>query len=237
MFGEIQSDMKILEMTGEERPREKLLHKGARALSDGELLAILLRTGSGKENALDVARRMLAANNGSLDALSRMSCAGMSSFKGVGKAKAATVLAAVELGRRFMAIRPFVRKSIHSSRAAFDVLIPGMKGISREECRALFLNNANYVVGQELVTVGGLDSTVFDTRRIIKSALDNGASGIILAHNHPSGNPSPSKADIKNTQLLREAASSFGIALVDHIVVCDDCYFSFAEDKVSYLTE
>ena len=229
--------MKILEMSGGERPREKLLLRGADALSDGELLAILLRTGTGNENAVDMARRVLAESGGDFNALSRLSCAALSSFKGVGKAKAATVLAAMEIGRRFMAFGRSSRQAVSSPKAAFEAVIPRMKGKGNEECRVLFLNNANYVVGQELVTVGGLDSTVFDTRRIIKSALDNGASGIILAHNHPSGNPSPSKADIKNTQLLREAASSFGIALVDHIVVCDDCYFSFAEDKVSYLTE
>lgn len=225
--------MKIKELTEGERPRERLERYGPGSLSSGELLAILLRTGTKDENVVSLAQRLLAAAGGSLVELSRMSLQKLRGLKGFGGMKAAPVLAALELGRRFMAEQMGVdRRTIVSARQIFDMMIPHLKGLGTEECWVILLNSANYVISRSRVSAGGLSSTIIDCRLVVSLALDARAASLILVHNHPSGNPRPGREDIAQTARLKEALQPFGIAMIDHVVICDDCCYSFADDDV-----
>lgn len=227
--------MKIKELNKEERPRERLLAKGPGALSNAELLAILLRTGNGMANALDLAFELISAA-GSLTGLSSMSIDKMKDIPGIGKDKAATVTAAIELGRRFTAEAPAARKvPVTKPEQIYALLIPEMKGLDHEECWIVYLNRSNYVIAAEKVSSGGLASTSMDTSTILRKALEKKAAGLILSHNHPSGNPYPGAADLKETERLKNAASTFGISLMDHVVISDDCYYSFADEQITYV--
>lgn len=223
--------MKIKDMCEGERPREKMLARGAGALSDGELLAVLLRGGTPDVNVLDIARELLKLADSRLSRLSDMPPEKISAIRGIGPCKAASLIAAFELGRRFYREESLaVRKPVTNSEMVFRMMLPDLKGLGHEECWVLFMNNHNYVISREKITSGGQDSTVIDVRQIVRKAIEKGASGIILVHNHPTGNPQPSAADIKNTAALKKAAASCSISLIDHVVVSDDCYFSFSEN-------
>lgn len=225
--------MKIAEMKPEERPREKMLEKGARAMDNSELLAILLRTGSGSKNALETARDLLASAGNSLPLLADLSIEKMREIRGIGADKAVTVAAAMELGKRFVYERNAGKRvSVTNARQIFDIMFPVMKGLSHEECWIFFLNRANYIIGKELLSTGGMTATVLDVRIIIRKAIERKAHGIILVHNHPSGNPMPGTCDITQTRNLKKAAETFEISLVDHIVIADDRYYSFADEEV-----
>lgn len=207
-----------------------MMEKGASSLSDGELLAILLRTGSREENVVDMARRLLQRSGGSLTSLYSRSREELQEIPGIGADKACSVLAAAELGRRFMLEYSMPEKrTVVSSRMVYDVMLPMLKGLDHEECWVMFLNKSWYMIGYERVTTGAGDSTSFDIRRIVKRALDCKAFALAIVHNHPSGNPRPSTPDIRITDNLRKALSGFGISLLDHVIVCDDCYYSFEE--------
>ena len=232
--------MKILELCESERPREKMLSRGPGALGNAELLAIILRTGTrtgsksspSVESAIDVANNLLRKAGGSLQELSRMSTAQLSTVPGVKGIKALSVMAALELGRRFMAeASPVSKRPLTCSRMVYDIMIPRLKGLSHEECWVMTLNAAHYVTGTVQMSKGGGTSTIIDVRGILKTALDERATAIILIHNHPSGNPRPGKADVSETEALRKAAESVSIPMLDHVIVCDDCYFSFAEER------
>lgn len=224
----------MLEMCEAERPREKLLSKGASALGNGELLAVILRGGTHGESALDLAQRLLSMADGRLSALAGMSVEKMSRLSGIGPCKAAEVTAAIELGRRFFMEAPAaVHRPLVTGRMVYDLMIPLLKGLDHEECWAVLLNDHNYETGKLKVTSGGGSSTVLDVRQISRMVLERGASGIFLVHNHPTGNPTPSKADIMQTDALHKALSSVGISLVDHVVVSDGSFFSFAEDRMT----
>lgn len=228
-------DMKMVDMGPSERPREKLMEKGPDALSDGELLSIILRVGRAGENVADMSRRLLAGAGNTLTGLFSMSMERMCEIKGMGPCKTASVQAALELGRRFAAEGTgIVKRPITTSEMVYDMMRPVLKGLRREECWAVYLNHSNYVLEKCRITVGADDQTTMDIRQIVRKALDKTASSIILAHNHPSGNPNPSEADIKFTGQLHDALSSFGLALLDHIIVSDDCYFSFSDDMMHY---
>jgi len=227
-----QDTMKIHELPLDDRPREKLLAKGAAALSNSELLAILLRSGTRYANVIDIARLLLMEADGSLATLSGMSVERMVRLSGIGKEKAATIAATFELGRRFMAEKDdFDHKSINEPDMAYRMLIPKMKGLTHEECWALFLNRSNYVIGTERLSSGGLTSTTMDIPAVVRMAIEKNATGVILSHNHPSGNPRPGKDDILRTEMLRKALNSMDISLLDHIVVCDNRYFSFSKEE------
>lgn len=233
--------MKILEIPVCERPRERLMTAGPQALSITELLAVLLRTGSGGKNgesALETAAGLLSECGGDLLALSEMTPDALRKRKGIGFAKAATLLAAFELGRRFHESGARFESSgrLTSARQAYSAIVSRLKGKSTEECWAMFLGRKGKLIKKEKVTTGDGDSTIMDTNRILKTAIECGARSLIVAHNHPSGDPHPSGADIKNTRLLHDAASSLGVCLLDHIIVCDNGYYSFSEDK-SYFIE
>ena len=225
--------MKISEMCEAERPREKMLSRGAASLSTGELLAVLLRSGTAGRSALELAQTLLKAADGSIVTLSEMSRREICSIPGIKAGKATSVIAALELGRRFLEEKStVVKKPVVHSRMIFEMMLPRLKGIRHEECWVLLLNNANYVLAREKTAVGGGNSTTIDIPRILRLALDNNASGLILVHNHPSGSPRPSNADILYTENLKKAATPFGISLLDHVVVCDDCFYSFADDML-----
>jgi len=218
----------------EERPREKLIAKGARSLSSGELLAVLLRTGHGGKNALEAAQELLGTAEGRLQLLGAMSVERLCRVGGVGPDKAATVVAAFELGRRWAAERTDLAKvPIRSAALAHAVMSPRLRGLDHEEFWVMFLNRANYVIGQELISIGTMTSTSVDTARILKRLLEKNATGVIMFHNHPSGNPRPGTNDIEATIAVKEALETMDRHLLDHIIVADGCYYSFEEGEVS----
>ena len=227
--------MKMMDMGEAERPREKLTVSGAGALSNGELLAVILRSGSAGENVTDLSRRLLSSAGNTLSGLFAMSPDRMMELKGLGSCKVASIQAALELGRRFAAEGSgFEHKPVTTARKVYDLMRPFFKGLLREECWAVFLNNSNYVLDKRRITVGAENQTTIDIRQILRLALDKRASSVILTHNHPSGNPNPSNADIKITDMLHDAAEALGIALLDHVIICDDCFFSFSDDRMTY---
>lgn len=224
--------MKLKELNIEERPRERLIAKGSSALGNAELLAILLRTGSGNKNVLEMSHELLAAA-GSLTELSAMSIDKMQAIGGIGKNKAATVTAAFELGRRFAAEGSLPHCSaITNASQIFSIMFPVLKGIDHEECWILYLNRANHILYKEKVSIGGLSSTTIDTNSILRKAIEKKADGIILVHNHPSGNPQPGKADVVETERLKKAAETFSISMLDHVIISDSGYYSFADQMI-----
>lgn len=225
--------MKIKEINEEERPRERLLAKGASALCSAELLAILIRTGSGKRNAIELAYEIIASA-GSITGLSSMSTDRLTAIPGIGKEKAAVISAAIELGRRFSAETAIAPEaSITSPEQVYTLMLPLLKGIDHEECWVLYLNRANRIIFREKIFTGGLNSTTIDTNTILRKAIEKKADGLILVHNHPSGNPHPGEADIRETARLKKAADTFRISLMDHVIVSDGCFYSFSDEQMS----
>ncbi len=210
-----------------------MLEKGAAALSDAELIAILLRTGTGKKNVVDVSRELLRSGDGRLNGVASMPLEKLCSISGIGPSKAVTVAAAFELGRR-SAAEPFVhdRKPVSSPHTVFRLMTPVLRGLDHEECWALFLNRANYLLGKEMMSSGGLESTVIDVKSVLRRAIDRKASGVILVHNHPSGSALPGQADMTQTDILRKALRSCDIQLIDHVVVAEDSWYSFADETL-----
>lgn len=223
--------MKIKDLCADERPREKMLGKGASALSNAELLAILLRTGTEGRNALEVAQILLSAAGGSLTAASRMSVSELCRIDGIGTGKAVTIGAALELGKRLCSEVPDVRKNIiHSPADVYRELSSVMRGLQHEECWILYLSRNNRVISREQLSVGGQSETIVEVKSVVRRALDLRASSLILVHNHPSGDPHPGNADIKLTLNLRKALDTFDISLLDHVIVSDGRYYSFADE-------
>ncbi|MGM9739494.1 MAG: DNA repair protein RadC [Candidatus Cryptobacteroides sp.] len=225
--------MKLKEMNLEDRPRERLVAKGPEALGNAELTAILLRTGGGGLNVLETAQALLASA-GSLSGLSAMSLEKMMETKGIGLDKAVTISAAFELGRRFAAEKAGSPAQITSAGQIYEIMQPLMKGLDHEECWIFFLNRANRIIFKEKLTTGGQSSTVMDSGIVIRKALEKKALGLILCHNHPSGSPMPGTADAKQTESLKKAAETFGISLLDHVIIGDGCYYSFADEEISW---
>lgn len=223
-------------MNLDERPREKMAEKGASALSNAELLAIIIRTGTGRQNALEVARTLLNASGGTLTELAGQSMDRMCRIEGIGQMKALTVSAAMELGRRFAVEKSGTSKiSITNARMVSEIMNPLLKGKKIEECWILFLNRANFIIDKEMLSRGGTTATIIDKKIIVGKALDKVASGLIIVHNHPSGNPRPGKADIEQTDALRKALGTFDISLIDHVIISDNSFFSFAEERVEII--
>lgn len=223
--------MKIKDLCESERPREKLLSKGAESLSNGELLAVLLRSGTADASAVDLARQLLAKAGGRLGKLMTMPAARMcADVKGMGAAKAAVIAAAYELGKRFLEENTTSGElSFTSPRQVFDLMLPLLKDLDHEECWVVLLNDANYLIDRVMLTSGGTRSTLIDVRRVLRMALERNAGCVILVHNHPSGNPKPSASDIKATESLRVACAACSITLLDHVVVSNDSFFSVAD--------
>ena len=223
--------MKIKEINEAERPRERLLLKGAEALGTAELLAILIRTGNGRKNAIELAYELMTVA-GSITGLSAMSTDRLTAISGIGKEKAAVISAAIELGRRFAAETGSPEASITSPEQIYTLMRPLLKGIDHEECWVLYLNRSNRILCREKIFTGGLSSTTIDSNTILRKAIEKRADGLILVHNHPSGNPRPGEADIRETARLKKAAETFSISLMDHVIITDGCFYSFADERI-----
>ena len=213
-----------------ERPREKGMTNGVQYLSDSELLAILIRSGTNNLSALELARQLLRQVDNNLQKLGKLTLIDFLKIKGIGPAKALSVMAALELGRRRGGMHLIEKVPVKSSRTVFNLFYPLMGDLEYEEFWLLMLNRANRVLGRYKVSQGGLAGTVIDTRIILKKALDNLASSIIVCHNHPSGNNQPSDADVRITEKLKKASEMLEIKLLDHIIIADKSYFSFADE-------
>ncbi len=214
----------------DDRPREKLLHKGRQALSDSELIAILLGSGTRNESAVEVARKILALCNNNLNEMAALSLKDLMKIKGIGEAKAITIAAALELGRRRKESEWTERPLIQSSKDAYNSLWPHMADLDHEQFWVLLLNRANKVLGAKKVSQGGMTGTVADPKLIFKTAIENDACSIILSHNHPSGNLKPSQSDMELTKKLKEAGKILEIQVLDHIIVAAGAYYSFADE-------
>ncbi|MDC6355522.1 MULTISPECIES: RadC family protein [Robiginitalea] len=215
-----------------ERPRERLLDAGVTALSDAELLAVLLGSGTRGETALALARRILGNAGGSLSGLERISVEGLRSFSGVGPAKAAAIAAALEVARRLANGPGLKRIRIRESADAFRMLQPVLARLDHEEFWVLYLNNANGVLSRFQLSKGGLTGTLVDVRLLLRKALELHAVSLVLAHNHPSGNLQPSKADRQITRKIEKAARSMDIRVLDHLILGGTAYFSFADEQL-----
>ncbi|MEA5139204.1 RadC family protein [Arcicella rigui] len=216
----------------EDRPREKLLLKGKASLSDAELLGILIATGIQNMTAVDIAKVILQSVQNDLNQLARLSVKDLAKFKGIGEAKAITIVSALELGRRKKATESAEKPRIKSSSDAYEVLRPYLSDLSHEEFWIILLNRANEVIKCEKISSGGVSGTVADPKIIFKYALENLASAIILSHNHPSGNLSPSQADRDLTKKLKAAGNNLDIPVLDHLIFTDKTYFSFVDEGI-----
>ena len=214
----------------EDRPREKLALKGTAALSDAELIAILIGSGTSKLSALDVSKKVLHAAGNNLHTLARLSIKDLRKVNGIGEAKAVAIMAAMELGRRRKEIDPVDRPKISSSHEAYVQLSGDLMDLPHEEFWVLLLNRAHHVVRKKRISEGGVSGTVADPKVIYKMALEELASGIIVAHNHPSGNMTASQSDIDLTRKLKEAGRFLEIQLLDHLIICGPKYLSFADE-------
>ena len=213
----------------EDRPREKMISKGAQALTNAELLAILIGSGNDEDSAVGLMQKVLAAYNNSVDRVGRLSVDELCRFKGIGPAKAVTILAACELGRRRAVEHP-ERRQIRSAAQVYDYFYPLMRDLPVEECHVLLLNQSSAVIDSVRIGMGGLTETVVDVRLILREALLKRATTLILCHNHPSGNLRPSTHDDHLTRQVREAARLLNIALIDHIIFTDGGYYSYADE-------
>ncbi len=220
----------IKQWSKDERPREKLLAQGADSLSDSELLAILIRNGTRQKTALDLGREMLGLSKNNLVALGRLSVRELMKIKGIGEAKAIAIAAALELGRRRQSVLPLDKILVQSSGDVAGFLQAKLQDEQREVFAVLFLNRANKVNHFEIISEGGITGTVADPRVILKRALEESAVNLILCHNHPSGSLKPSRADEQLTSKIRDAARLLDIQVLDHIIVSERGYFSFADE-------
>ena len=214
----------------DDRPREKFLLKGKSTLSDSELLAILIGSGSRNESAVQLCQRILASTNNNLNLLGKLSIQQLVQFKGIGEAKAISIAAALELGRRRREEETVELLKITSSKAVFQLMQPIIGELSHEEFWVLYLNNANKIIYKSQISKGGLTGTVVDSRVVFKLALEHNATAVILSHNHPSGKLQASQADIHLTKALQQAGKSLEIQVLDHIIVTEKDYFSFADE-------
>lgn len=216
----------------DDRPREKLIAKGRQALSDAELLAILLSSGSRDETAVQLAQRILKSNGNSYGQLAKLQLNDLKKFKGVGEAKAVTIAAALEIGRRRKDETIEDKPKITSSAQAYHVLQPKLNDLPHEEFWVLYMNRSNLVIKAECISRGGISGTVVDVRLILKPAIECLASGLILAHNHPSGNLRPSQEDLLLTKKVKEAARVMDIVLQDHLIIGDGNYLSMVDESL-----
>jgi DNA repair protein RadC len=220
----------IKQWAKDDRPREKLLLKGPESLSDSELLAILIHNGTKEKTAVDLAKEVLKLGKNNLSELGKITIRDLMKIKGVGPAKAITIAAALELGRRRQSSEPLTKTAISSSNEIAAFLQTRLKDYNREVFAVLFLNRANKVNHFEIISEGGITGTVADPRIILKKALEENAVSIILCHNHPSGSLKPSRADEELTSKIKEAAKYLDITVLDHIIVSDSGYYSFADE-------
>ena len=224
--------IRIFELAEEDRPREKLLLKGKAALSDAELIAILIGTGTAACSAVDLARMLLASVGNNLGAVARMSVSDLCKFKGIGEAKAISIISALELGRRRKEQDPPKFLKITGSRQIYELMRPYLHDESVEQVYLLLLNRTNGLIKKERVSQGGISASVVDPKVVFRFALEQGAHSLILIHNHPSGNLQPSESDKRLTQRLQKIGKELEILLLDHLIYTDQGYFSFADEGI-----
>ena len=222
----------ITNWSEDDKPREKLMLKGKSVLSDAELIAILIGSGSRNESAVDLSKRILASVDTNLNALGKTSLSQLMSFKGIGEAKAISIIAALELGRRRRAEGAVELKKVTSSKIIFEIMQPIIGELPHEEFWIIYLNNSNKVISKSQLSKGGITGTLVDVRLVFKTALEMGATALILCHNHPSGTLIPSEADKQITRKLKLAGDSLEIKVLDHLIVTEKNYFSFVDEGI-----
>ena len=223
-------NISIKDWADDDKPREKLLIKGKGSLSDAELIAILIASGNREESAVELSKRILQSLGNNLNRLAKLSVNDLIKFKGIGEAKAISIIASLELGRRRRTAGVLEKAKIGGSKDAFQILQLKLEDLPHEEFWVMLLNRANKVIDTKLVGRGGVSSTVVDSKVIFSFALESLASGIILGHNHPSGNLKPSNSDIRLTKKIVDAGKIMEVPVLDHIIVGDNDYFSFADE-------
>ncbi|WP_191860574.1 RadC family protein [Hanstruepera ponticola] len=231
-MAEKPTSFSIKNWSQDDQPREKLRDKGKAALSDAELVAILIGSGNRNESAVDLCKRILGSVNNNLNELGKLSLKQLMDFKGIGEAKAITIAAAMELGRRRRGEEALHKMKITSSISVFELMQPVLGELPHEEFWIIYLNNSNKVIQKQQLSKGGITGTLVDVRLVLKMALELGATGIILAHNHPSGTLKPSEADKQITQKLKHAGESLDIKVLDHLIITEKAYFSFADENM-----
>ncbi len=216
----------------DDKPREKLMLKGKSSLSDAELIAILIGSGSRNESAVELSKRILASVDNNINNLGKLSIAKLTEFKGIGEAKAISIIAAMELGRRRRSEETLELTKITSSKQVFNIMQPIIGELAHEEFWILYLNNANKVTHKAQLSKGGITGTVVDNRIVFKTAFEQNATAIILVHNHPSGKLLPSDADIEITKQLKIAGRQLRIPIQDHIIITEKGHYSFADESI-----
>jgi DNA repair protein RadC len=227
-----QEKISIKSWAEEDRPREKLSTQGRRALTDAELIAILISSGSRTESAVELSKRILHHYDNDLNKLAKASIAELSNFRGIGEAKAISIIAALEIGRRRDDTETKAIETILSSKDGYNIMRRHLVDLNHEEFWIILLGRASKVLGKELISKGGLSSTVADPKVIYHIALQHQATGIILVHNHPSGNLKPSQQDIQLTKNLSAAGKMLDIQVFDHLIITDNGYFSFGDESL-----
>lgn len=225
-------NLKILSWAEEDRPREKLLKKGKSTLSDSEIIAILIGSGTVSLSAVELSKQILATVDNNLNDLAKLTIKDLQKFKGIGEAKAITIVAAMELGRRRKDSEVIKKPKVTSSKDAYNFINGDLQDLPHEEFWILLLNRSNTIISKQKISSGGVSGTVADPKIIFKIALEHLASSIILIHNHPSGNLKPSEADLRLTKKLSESGTLLDIPVLDHLILTDSSYFSFADEGI-----
>lgn len=227
-----KTSLPIKQWKEDDRPREKMLSKGRESLSDAELVAILIGSGNRQESAVDLSKRILASVNNNLNELATLSISDLMKFKGIGPAKAISIITALEIGKRRRLEQALEKPIINSSKSVFNIMQPLIADLPHEEFWVVFLNNSNKIIHKQQMSKGGITGTVVDTRMIFKKAVEISAVGLILCHNHPSGKALPSMADKNLTKKLQSAGETLDIKVLDHLIITQNNYFSFADDNL-----
>lgn len=214
----------------DDRPREKLMAKGKNALSDAELIAILIGSGNRNESAVALSKRILNSVKGNINALAKLSVEKLMTFKGIGEAKAISIITGLELGKRRQLEIALEKPKITNSKDGFNIMQPIIGDLEHEEFWVLFLNNSNKVLAKNQISKGGLTATIVDVRLLFKQALELTSVAMIVCHNHPSGKLEPSNADKQLTQKIKQAGTTLDIKLLDHLIITEKAYFSFADE-------
>lgn len=231
-MAEKQASFSIKNWSHDDQPREKLRDKGKATLSDAELVAILIGSGNREESAVALCKRILASVDNNLSELGKLSIKQLMDFKGIGEAKAISITSALELGRRRRSEDALEKRKIASSASVFELMQPIIGELLHEEFWIVYLNNSNKVIQKNQLSKGGITGTLVDVRLALKIALEVGATGLILTHNHPSGTLKPSEADKQLTSKLSIAAKSLDIKVLDHLIITEKAYFSFADESM-----
>ena len=225
-----KSNLTIKHWNEDDRPREKLIKKGKVALSDAELIAILIGSGNIDESAVELSKRILAHVDSNLNELAKLTVDDLIKFKGIGEAKAITIITGLELGRRRILEEVLEKPKITGSKSVYEIMNPILRELQHEEFWVIYLNNSNKIILNTQISKGGITGTVVDSRLIFKKAIELFATGLILCHNHPSGNLKPSQADIDITKKIRKGGESIDISVLDHLIVSERGYYSFADE-------